>query len=251
MFEESVLDNAGWGRSSFSLLGPVVQAGIVAGLFLFPLVSPKILSVVAPKALIYLPLAPVRPPEVVAEAARGAMAAGANAPVVARPAARVFRAPSAMGPVTELIDAPGDVLASLVDGSGADRVPGGEFGRSLVDGLGSVPSAPAPRPVERPRQEAVRRLRVGGEVQGANLVYRVNPVYPPLAKQARIQGTVRLEGVIAKDGRMEQLRLISGHPLLAPAALAAVKQWRYRPTHLNGEPVEVVAPIDVHFVISQ
>jgi protein TonB len=91
---------------------------------------------------------------------------------------------------------------------------------------------------------------VGGEVLGAKILSRVNPVYPPLAKQARIQGLVKLEGVIAKDGTIEQLRLLSGHPLLAPAALAAVKQWRYRPTLLNGEPVEVVAPIEVHFILS-
>ena len=77
------------------------------------------------------------------------------------------------------------------------------------------------------------------------------PVYPPLAKQARIQGTVRLNAIISRDGTIQNLQLVSGHPLLAPAALAAVKQWVYEPTLLNGEPVEVVTVIDVNFTLSQ
>jgi protein TonB len=76
-------------------------------------------------------------------------------------------------------------------------------------------------------------------------------VYPPLAKQARIQGVVLLEAVISKDGAIDNLRVISGHPLLTQAAIDAVKQWRYKPTLLNGEPVEVVTTITVNFAFSQ
>ena len=72
-----------------------------------------------------------------------------------------------------------------------------------------------------------------------------------MAKQARIQGTVRFEAVIAKDGTIQQLRLVSGHPLLIPSAQEAVKQWVYQPTQLNGEPVEVATTIDVNFTLSQ
>ena len=79
---------------------------------------------------------------------------------------------------------------------------------------------------------------------------KVQPLYPALAKQARIQGTVRLQAVIAKDGSVVELQVISGHPLLVQAALDAVRQWRYRPTLLNGEPVEVVTTIDVVFTLS-
>ena len=82
------------------------------------------------------------------------------------------------------------------------------------------------------------------------MLNRVLPIYPPLAKAARIQGLVRLEGIIARDGTIQQLRVIGGHPLLVQAALDAVRRWRYRPTHLNGEPVEVIAPIDVNFILS-
>ena len=77
------------------------------------------------------------------------------------------------------------------------------------------------------------------------------PIYPPLAKQARISGVVHLNAVISKDGTIQDLKVISGHPLLVPSALEAVKQWVYQPTLLNGEPVEVVTQIDVNFTLSQ
>ena len=79
----------------------------------------------------------------------------------------------------------------------------------------------------------------------------MTPTYPPLAKQARIQGTVRFTAIIGKDGTIQNLQLVSGHPLLVPAAQDAVKQWVYKPTLLNGEPVEVITQIDVNFTLSQ
>ncbi len=82
------------------------------------------------------------------------------------------------------------------------------------------------------------------------LIYQPKPVYPPLAKQARIQGTVKFTAIIGRDGTIQNLTLISGHPLLVQAATEAVKQWRYKPTLLNGEPVEVVTQIDVNFTLS-
>jgi periplasmic protein TonB len=85
----------------------------------------------------------------------------------------------------------------------------------------------------------------------AKLVKKVIPEYPALAKTARLSGVVHLLGVIAKDGTIQNLQLISGHPILAGAALAAVRQWVYQPTLLNGRPVEVIAPIDVNFTLGQ
>ncbi len=89
-------------------------------------------------------------------------------------------------------------------------------------------------------------------MQAAKLIRQPQPVYPPLAKQARIQGMVQLQRH-HRQGRhhSESCRSISGHPLLVPAALEAVKQWVYQPTLLNGEPVEVVTTIDVNFTLSQ
>ncbi|MBZ5610944.1 MAG: TonB family protein [Acidobacteriia bacterium] len=92
-----------------------------------------------------------------------------------------------------------------------------------------------------------RRIRVGGNVQQANLARKVNPVYPPEAKQARIQGTVRMSVIIDKSGTVQEVRLLSGHPLLVGAAMGAVRQWVYKPTLLNGQPVEVETVVDVNF----
>jgi TonB family protein len=97
--------------------------------------------------------------------------------------------------------------------------------------------------------ETPQRIRVGGNVQAANLIHKVDPVYPPLAYQARIQGTVRFTVIIGRDGRIQNLQLLSGHPLLVEAARQAVSQWEYRPTLLNGSPVEVVTQVDVNFTL--
>jgi len=91
------------------------------------------------------------------------------------------------------------------------------------------------------------RVRVGGAVQSANLISQVAPVYPPLARQARLQGDVVLEAVIGREGDVTNLRVVSGHPLLVEAALTAARQWKYRPTLLNGQPVEVVSQVTVPF----
>jgi TonB family protein len=98
---------------------------------------------------------------------------------------------------------------------------------------------------------APERIRVGNMVQERNLITQVDPLYPPLAMQARIQGLVRFNVVIGKDGRVANMQLVSGHPLLVAAAQNAVRQWVYKPTLLNGEPVEVVTQVDVNFALSQ
>ena len=96
-------------------------------------------------------------------------------------------------------------------------------------------------------EKASQRIRVGGKVQSANLIRRVRPSYPPLARQSRIQGTVILEAIISKQGYVNNLRVIKGHPLLIQAAQEAVKQWYYKPTVLNGKPVEVITRVTVNF----
>jgi len=99
--------------------------------------------------------------------------------------------------------------------------------------------------------EKTEPMRVGGDVQMAKLIRQVKPEYPALARIARIYGVVHLVGVIGKDDTIQNLQVISGHPLLARAALDAVRGWIYKPTLLNGQPVEVTAPIDVNFTLSQ
>lgn len=112
------------------------------------------------------------------------------------------------------------------------------------------PAVSGPSLSERPdKAETPRRIRVGGTAQAANLMTKVAPPYPPLAKEARIQGTVRFNVAIGSDGVVQNVELVSGHPLLVPAAAEAVKQWIYRPTLLNGEPVEVITQVDVNFTL--
>lgn len=94
---------------------------------------------------------------------------------------------------------------------------------------------------------SLTRVRVGSQAQAAKLISQPKPEYPAPAKSAGVQGTVRLEAVVGKDGTVEKLRVLSGHPLLVEAAVAAVGRWRYQPTLLNGNAVEVVTEVDVEF----
>ena len=99
--------------------------------------------------------------------------------------------------------------------------------------------------------EAPKRIRVGGNVEAANIVQKVTPIYPAEAKANRVQGSVRFTVVIGKDGRVQSVTLVSGDPVLAQAAKDAVQQWVYKPTLLNGDPVEVMTQVDVNFTLSQ
>jgi TonB family protein len=99
--------------------------------------------------------------------------------------------------------------------------------------------------------EAPKRIRVGGNVEAANIVQKVTPIYPAEAKANRVQGSVRFTVIIGKDGRVQNLTLVSGDPVLAQAAKDAVQQWVYKPTLLNGAPVEVMTQVDVNFTLSQ
>ena len=114
-----------------------------------------------------------------------------------------------------------------------------------------IPRLPPPKSAAPPAPAVRPPLRVGGKVQAAKLIHQVMPVYPPLAKQARISGVVRLEAIIARSGMVESLHLIGGHPLLAQAAIDAVRQWIYQPTLLNGDPVEVLTEIEVNFKLGE
>ncbi len=148
-------------------------------------------------------------------------------------------------------------MLSPVDVAPGSGVPGGVDGFSgsgsrLLDSIARLPppaSPPVPEkapPIVRPAQ-----VHVSIGVQAAKLIRQVNPIYPPLARQARIAGTVRLTAIISREGAIRNLQVLSGHPLLTAAALDAVKQWLYQPTLLNEEPVEVITQIDVNFTLSR
>jgi len=171
---------------------------------------------------------------------------------VVRPVARLVQAGKLMAPraipkevtMLEEKELPPDVSTVGVVGGVPGGVPGGQVGGVIGGIIGGVAGAPPPPP------QMPQRIRVGGNVQQARLIHAPRPIYPPLAKQARIQGVVRLQAIIAKDGSIQELQVLQGHPLLVQSALDAVRQWRYQPTLLNSEPVEVVTTIDVVFTLS-
>jgi protein TonB len=139
-----------------------------------------------------------------------------------------------------------------VPGGVPGGVAGGVGGGVLSGIMNSVPAAaPPPPPPPKVEKKEIQRQRIGGNVIAASLIRAPKPVYPQLAKQARIQGIVKLSAIISTTGTVQNLEVISGHPLLVPAALEAVKQWVYKPTMLNGDPVEVITTIDVNFTLSQ
>jgi TonB family protein len=125
------------------------------------------------------------------------------------------------------------------------QMPGSGISADALSG-----STAGPVPAFPPAADGTRRISIGGNVQQSKLVSQPRPVYPPLAKQARIQGVVHLAALIGKEGNVLDLAVISGHPLLAASALDAVRQWVYKTTLLNGEPVEVLTQIDVNYTLA-
>ncbi len=140
-------------------------------------------------------------------------------------------------------EAPPAMASAGVVGGVPGGIPGGQMG-GVIGGIISS------TPVAVPKVATPQRVRVSAGVTSGLLIRKVNPIYPPLARQARISGTVVLRAVISKDGSIENLTLVSGHPMLAPAAIDAVKQWKYKPYLLNGEPVEVDTEVQVNFTLA-
>ena len=121
-------------------------------------------------------------------------------------------------------------------------------GAGETDAISERPTDP-PTPPAAKTPTAVKRVRMTS-MEASQLIRKVQPVYPALARQVRVQGEVMFTAVISKSGTIEDLQLVRGHPLLVIAAREAILQWRYKPTMLNGEPVEVITNIQVNFTLS-
>jgi protein TonB len=252
MFEQTFVDDIGKTNRGWTVIVSFVAQCLMIGIFvLVPLIYTETLPRTQLTGFLVAPPPPPPPPP-----------PPAAAPVkVVRTIPKQFDAGRLMAPKAipkEIAMIKEDELPPVSGGVGVvggvpGGVPGGTPGGVIGGIISSVPQAappPPPPPVkEAPKPVAPQRIRVGGNVQQAKLVNQPKPVYPPLAKQARIQGTVRFNAIIGRDGAIANLQVVSGHPLLVPAALEAVRQWRYQPTLLNGEPVEVVTQIDVNFTL--
>ena len=252
MFEQTFVDTGKTKKSWTVLLAFIIQTVALVVLIIIPMIWFDMLPGVQLTSFLVAPPPPPPPPP-----------PPAAAPIkVVKVIPRQFDAGKLMAPKVipkEVAQIREEELPPAASGVGGvvggvpGGVAGGTAGGVLGGIIGSVPSAapPPPPPPKVEKAAAPQRIKVGGNVQSAKLVRQPKPIYPPLAKQARISGVVHLAAIISKDGTIQHLEVISGHPLLVPAALEAVKQWVYQPTLLNGEPVEVQTQIDVNFTLSQ
>lgn len=244
MFADSLLETS-WahrGRRGWTTLTSFGLQSVVLGLVLMipvlttvgvPL-NPRITTPVswgAPPP----PAPPVRPER-------------ANTPVRSNFADNVLITPPSIPPHVSILNET-EMPPQVTYNTGSGVVGSTGNGGSPDGILGSINhTTPRVSPVAPPLPTIKREFRQSNMLEGS-LIRRVQPIYPPLARAARIQGSVVLGAVIGKDGSMENLKLISGHPMLVQAAVQAVSQWRYRPYILNGEAIEVETQITVNFIL--
>jgi len=243
MFEEMVVStstNKKTNKPWTVVISMAFQVGFLAILILIPLIYTEALPKTLMSSILLAPPPPPPPPP-----------PPAAVQVIHRPVQHLMDA----GKLVQPKAIPKDIKIIKEDaeppdmGGMAGGVPGGVAGGSAGGVLGGVIGGAGLAPP--PPKITPKRVTVGGNVQAARLVNKVTPLYPPLARQTRISGTVRLHAIIGKNGGVEQLQVVSGHPLLVQSALDAVRQWRYQPTLLNGDPVEVDTEIDVVFSLAQ
>jgi protein TonB len=244
MFEDSLIESGNklkTKRLSTTILSFFGQFGLLGILILVPLIYTDALPKQQLMTFLVAPPPPPPPPP---------PPAAAVVKVVRQVQSDIIngqlRTPTKIPQKVQMIkeeDAPPPVMGSGVVGGVPGGVPGGSMGGVIGGIIGSATGAV-------PKVATPQRVRVSQGVSTGLLIRKVTPNYPPLARQARIQGQVILQAEISKDGTIQNLQLISGHPMLAPAAIEAVKQWRYKPYLLNGEPVAVETQVVVNFSLS-
>ena len=242
MFEDSLIESAGvlkTKRPAATAVSLLLQSLLVTAMAALPLLYTEALPKVSLTSLI----AP-GPPAPTPAPARPQVERQAARPRESDMVGQGLREPRAIPKTIARVEENEAPLPEIL--STGPGVPGGT-GPSENNPLNAIVNL-APRAAV-PKPSVSAPLRVSQGVAEGFLVRQVKPVYPPLARQARIQGAVVLQAIIGKDGSIEKLRLIGGHPMLSPAAIEAVRQWRYRPYTLNGEPVEVETEITVNFVL--
>jgi protein TonB len=245
MFDDLVVSSANPQKTNKPwtvALSFLLQFAIVFVMILIPLIYTEALPKQMLTTFLVAPPPPPPPPPPAAAVQR-----------VVKPVARLIHngqmtAPTVIPKKVAMIkeeELPPDVGAVGVTGGVPGGVPGGQAGGVLGGIIGGT-GAGLPPP---PKAPTPKSIRVGGNVAQANLIRQVTPVYPPIAKTAHISGTVLLHAIIGKDGTVQDLQYISGPPLLMKSAMDAVRQWRYKPTLLNGEPVDVDTTISVVFTL--
>ena len=240
MFAENLIESGGTQsrRDRWGALGGVAfQLSVLAGLTIFPLYQTEMLPPRGSVTMLYAPPSGVTRSLGSIQAPRPAPAPAVVPSPVPSPLVKPRPAPVAH------VEAGNAVLGGMPGGLG-----GAAPTAVLHDLLSSTHTTP-PAPPAAPASQS-RRIRVAARVAEGNLIHDVTPVYPAEAGRARLAGSVTLVAVIATDGSVKDVRVVSGPPLLAQAAVEAVRQWRYRPYMVEGVPVEVDAPILINFAVS-
>ncbi|MCI0350078.1 MAG: energy transducer TonB [Acidobacteriales bacterium] len=238
MFEDSLVESSGklkTKRPLMTLLSFGLQGFLIGILILIPLIYTEALPKQQLMTFLVAPPPPPPPPPPAAVVKVTKIETELDQGVLRQPT----KIPEKIKIVKEE-EQPAQSTAGILGGV-PGGVPGGAAGGVIGGIIGST---------SVPRIAAPQRVRVSQGVTEGLLTRKVQPTYPPLAKTARIQGDVVLNAVISKNGSIENLRVMSGHPMLVTSALDAVKQWKYRPYILNGEPVEVETTITVKFTLA-
>src|ERR1700689_2547347 len=244
MFEDSLLESGGrlkTKRGRTTTFAIILEIGLIGLMVLMPLIFTEALP--KQQLMTFLVAPPPPPPPPPPAAAPVHVVRQIQTDIVNG----ALRTPTKIPQKIQMIkedEAPPPSMATMGVVGG---VPGGVPGGSMNGVIGGIVSS---TPVAVPKVATPQRVRVSAGVTSGLKVRRVNPVYPPLARQARIQGQVVLRAQIGKDGSIQNLQLVSGHPMLVQSALDAVKQWKYKPYLLNGEPVEVDTEVLVNFTLS-
>jgi periplasmic protein TonB len=232
-------------RASATVVSVIVQCLLVATIILIPLWFTDALP---QQQLVTFLVAPPPPPPPAPAAPEAATRKVVK--LASDIANGQLRTPRQIPQTVQIIredDAPPRIAADGVVGGVPGGIPGGQLG-GVIGGIISSSSnlAALPKPAASVLP-SVQRVRISPGITRGLLSYQTDPAYPSVARAAHIQGAVVLTAIIDKDGKIENLQLLAGHPLLAPAAIDAVKQWRYKPFLLNGQPVEVETTITVTF----
>ena len=249
LFEDSLLDSGVAQRERrtwATLLSFLLQLFLIGLLLLLPLWFTDVLP--KQQLLTFLEAPPPPPPP--PPPAASTPSAAKVVKVTSNIANGQLRTPSRIPPKVQMFkedDAPPPVATTGgVVGGVPGGIPGGQLG-GVIGGIISSSASLAAIPTLSKPVPTVQRVHISQGVTKGLLIYRVEPTYPPLAQQARIQGVVVLTAIIGKDGNIQNLQVVGGHPMLAPAAIEAVKHWRYKPFLLNGQPVEVETTVTVTF----
>jgi protein TonB len=236
MFEDSLMESGGKIRTQTKWTTPIsfiVQIALIGFLILLPLIYTEALPSRLLNTMVVAPPPPPPPPPPPAPTVK-------TVPHVSQVVNGELRTPSKIPKKINMAEEHETPPPSTgVVGGVVGGVPGGTAG-GIIGGL--VQSTAPP-----PKVAAPQKVRISQGVLEGNKTRDVQPVYPQMAKVAHVQGDVVLRAVISKSGSIENLQVVSGHPMLMQAALDAVRQWRYKPYALNGEPVEVETVITVKF----